>query len=103
MPATTDFGDILSEQMTSGIDRAREINLAVLEVARAFTALLQPDMSTGVRSEASPFALPVVGTPSAIDAIDQAFNFAGRMLDLQHDYVVRIAEAMMPAFPAAQV
>ena len=101
MAATTDFVDVLSEQVTSGMGQAREINLAVLEVARAFTALLRPDISASVPLDGSTFAFPAFpqGIPSATDAIDQVFRFAGMVLELQHEYLVRVAETMMPSAP----
>jgi hypothetical protein len=88
--ATTvsDFADAVQEQVTSGIKQAQEINLAALEVVRDFSALFQPTKGS--------FTLPK-GVPSPTKVIDQAYDFAGRLLELQHDYAVRIVEAMTPA------
>jgi hypothetical protein len=83
----TDFTDAVQEQMTSGIKQAQEINLAALEVARDFAALFQPGKGT--------VALPK-GLPSPTKVVDQAYGFAGKLLELQHDYTVRLLEAMTP-------
>ena len=89
MPTTvTDFADAVQEQVTSGIKQAQEINLAALEVARDFAALFQPTKGT--------VSLPK-GVPSATKVVDQAYDFAGKLLELQHDYAVRMIEAMTPA------
>jgi hypothetical protein len=87
--ATTvaDFADAVQEQVTSGIKQAQEINLAALEVARDFAALFQPAKGS--------MALPK-GVPSPTKVIDQAYDFCGKMLELQHDYAVRIVEALTP-------
>ena len=84
----TDFADAVQEQVTSGIKQAQEINLAALEVARDFAALFQPTKGT--------LTLPK-GVPSATKVIDQAYDFAGKLLELQHDYAVRMLEAVTPA------
>jgi hypothetical protein len=84
----TDFADAVQEQVTSGIKQAQEINLAALEVARDFAALFQPTKGS--------FALPK-GVPAPTKVLDQAYDFAGKLLELQHDYAVRIVEAMTPA------
>ena len=84
----TDFADAVQEQVTSGIKQAQEINLAALEVARDFAALFQPTKGT--------VSLPK-GVPSATKVVDQAYDFAGKLLELQHDYAVRMIEAMTPA------
>ena len=83
----TDFTDAVQEQVTSGIKQAQEINLAALEVARDFAALFQPAKGS--------LGLPK-GVPSPTKVIDQAYDFAGKMLELQHDYAVRIVEALTP-------
>ena len=84
----TDFADAVQEQVTSGIKQAQEINLAALEVARDFAALFQPTKGT--------LSLPK-GVPNAAKVVDQAYDFAGKLLELQHDYAVRIVDAMTPA------
>ena len=88
--ATTvsDFAEAVQEQVTSGVRQAQEINLAAFEVVRDFAALFQPTKGT--------LTLPK-GVPSATKVIDQAYDFAGKLLDLQHDYAVRMVEAMTPA------
>ena len=87
----TDFTDAVQEQVTSGIKQAQEINIAALEVARDFAALFQP-------KNGSALPLPTLpkGLPSPTKVIDQAYGFAGKLLELQHDYAVRIVEAMTP-------
>jgi hypothetical protein len=87
--ATTvsDFAEAVQEQVTSGIRQAQEINLAAFEVVRDFAALFQPTKGT--------LTLPK-GVPSATKVIDQAYDFAGKLLELQHDYAVRMVEAMTP-------
>lgn len=88
MPTTvTDFTDAVQEQVTSGIKQAQEINLAALEVARDFAALFQPGKGT--------VSLPK-GLPNPTKVVDQAYDFAGKILELQHDYAVRLLEAMTP-------
>ena len=87
----TDFADAVQEQVTSGIKQAQEINLAALEVVRDFTALFQPTNG----SKSMGLELPK-GMPSPTKVIDQAYGFAGKLLELQHDYVVRVIEAMTP-------
>ena len=91
MEGMTDFADALAVQMASGFEQAQEINLAALEVVRAFAALFQPDMSAA----AGPYSLPD-GFPSATSAVDQVYGFAAEVLGLQHDYLVRAAETMTP-------
>ena len=88
--ATTvaDFAEAVQEQVTSGLKQAQEINLAAVEVARDFAALFQPARGNGL-------GLPK-GVPSPTKMIDQAYDFAGKLLDLQHDYAVRIVEALTP-------
>ncbi len=86
-----DFADAVQEQVTSGIKQAQEINLAAIEVARDFAALFQPAKGNGL-------SLPK-GVPSPTKMIDQAYDFAGRLLELQHDYAVRIVEALTPTLP----
>jgi len=88
MAAITDFADALQEQVTSGIKQAQEIHLAALEVARDFAALFQPTERG--------YSLPK-GFPDATKVVDQVYGFAGKMLDLQHDYAVRVLEALAPA------
>ena len=85
----TDFSEAIQEQVTSGIKQAQEINLAAIEVARDFAALFQP-------TKAGSLTLPK-GLPNPSKVIDQAYGFAGKLLDLQHDYAVRMLEAMTPA------
>jgi hypothetical protein len=91
--ATTvsDFAEAVQEQVTSGIKQAQEINLAAFEVVRDFAALFQPTKAG--------FSLPK-GVPTATKVIDQAYDFAGKLLELQHDYAVRMVEAMTPATAA---
>jgi hypothetical protein len=88
MATITDFTDTVQEQVTSGIKQAQEINLAAIEVGRDFAALFQPAKSS--------FALPK-GMPDATKVINQVYGFAGKLLDLQHDYAVRLVEAMTPS------
>jgi hypothetical protein len=90
----TDFTDAVQEQVTSGIKQAQEINIAALEVVRDFSALFQP--KNGTMSLPSLPGLPK-GMPNPTKVIDQAYGFAGKLLELQHDYAVRIVEAMTPA------
>jgi hypothetical protein len=87
----TDFTDAVQEQVTSGIKQAQEINLAALEVARDFAALFQP------KNGSLPLPTLPKGLPSPTKVIDQAYGFAGKLLELQHDYAVRLVEAMTPA------
>jgi hypothetical protein len=84
----TDFADAVQEQVTSGVKQAQDINLAAIEVARDFAALFQP-------SKGGSIALPK-GMPSPTTVVDKAYGFAGRMLELQHDYTVRMLEALTP-------
>ncbi len=90
----TDFADAVQEQVTSGIKQAQEINLAAIEVVRDFAALFQP--KNGSLSLPAMPALPK-GMPTPTRAIDQVYGFAGKLLELQHDYAVRLVEAMTPA------
>jgi hypothetical protein len=83
----TDFADAVQEQVTSGVKQAQDINLAAVEVVRDFAALFQP--SKGV------VALPK-GMPSPTKVVDKVYGFAGKMLELQHDYTVRMLEALTP-------
>jgi hypothetical protein len=87
----TDFAEAVQEQVTSGIKQAQEINLAALEVVRDFTALFQPTNGKSVVGVSLP-----KGMPSPTKVVDQAYGFAGKLLELQHDYVVRVIEAMTP-------
>lgn len=89
----TDFADAIQEQVTSGIKQAQEINLAAIEVARDFAALFQPTKGSGLNGLS--LGLPK-GVPSPTKVIDQAYDFASKLLDLQHDYAVRIVEALTP-------
>jgi hypothetical protein len=66
----TDFADAVQEQVTSGVKQAQDINLAAIEVVRDFAAIFQPSRGATV-------ALP-------------------KMLELQHDYTVRMLEALTP-------
>jgi hypothetical protein len=91
----TDFTDAVQEQVTSGIKQAQEINIAALEVARDFAALFQPKNGSSMTLPSLP-GLPK-GLPNPTKVIDQAYGFAGKLLELQHDYAVRIVEAMTPA------
>lgn len=91
----TDFADAIQDQVTSGIKQAQEINLAALEVARDFAALFQPTKGNGAGGLGLGLTLPK-GVPSPTKVIDQAYDFAGKLLDLQHDYAVRIVEALTP-------
>ena len=91
MEGMTDFAEALAVQMTSGFEQAQEMNLAALEVFRAFSALFQPEMGAA----AGPYTLPD-GVPSATSAIDQVYGFAAEVLGLQHDYLVRAAQTMTP-------
>ncbi|MEA2618556.1 MAG: hypothetical protein QOE72_4339 [Chloroflexota bacterium] len=86
----TDFADAVQEQVTSGIKQAQEINLAAVEVCRDFAALFQPSKNGIVLP-----SLPK-GMPNPTKAIDQVYDFAGKILELQHDYAVRLVEAMTP-------
>jgi hypothetical protein len=95
----TDLADLFSEQLSSGINQAKEINRASLEVARAFAALFEPVMSLDALPHASSSILPE-GLPSATDAIDDVYNLAGQVLDMQRDYLHRVAEVMTAAVPA---
>jgi len=99
MAETTDFVDILSEQVTSGIDQAQELNLATLEVARAFAALFEPLMPLDLRPKASGYLIPKAA-PGATSVIDEVYSLAGKVLDLQHDHLVRVAESMTLPAPA---
>lgn len=94
----TDFAEAVQDQVTSGIKQAQEINLAALEVVRDFAALFQPAKGNGAGMGLS-LGLPK-GMPNPTKVIDQAYGFAGKLLDLQHDYVVRIVEAMTPVTAA---
>ena len=89
----TDFAEAVQEQVTSGIKQAQEINLAALEVVRDFAALFQPARGNGLNGLS--MSLPK-GMPSPTKVIDQAYGFAGKLLELQHDYIVRVVEAMTP-------
>jgi hypothetical protein len=89
----TDFAEAVQDQFTSGIKQAQEINLAALEVVRDFAALFQPTKGSYNLN------LPN-GVPSATKVIDQAYDFVGKLLELQHDYAVRMVEAMTPATAA---
>jgi hypothetical protein len=86
----TDFAEAVQEQVTAGIKQAQEINLAAFEVARDFAALFQP-----TKGSFGSFALPK-GVPAPTKVVDQAYDFAGKLLELQHDYAVRMVEAMTP-------
>jgi hypothetical protein len=83
----TDFTEAVQEHVTSGIKQAREINLAALEVARDYADLLQP--ANG--SHDAPR-----GMPDPMRMIDQAYDFAGKLLELQRDYACRVVEALTP-------
>lgn len=89
-----DFADAVQEQVTSGIKQAQEINLAAVEVVRDFAALFQPAKGA--------LTLPSLpkGMPNPTKAIDKVYGFAGKLLELQHDYAVRLVEAMTPTTAA---
>ncbi|MEA2672372.1 MAG: hypothetical protein QOG45_2592 [Chloroflexota bacterium] len=84
----TDFADAVQEQVTSGVKQAQDINLAAIEVVRDFAAIFQPSRGATV-------ALPK-GMPSPTKVVDKVYGFAGKMLELQHDYTVRMLEALTP-------
>jgi hypothetical protein len=87
MAAITDFADAVQEQVTGGVKKAQEIHLAAFEVARDFAALFLPARGT--------LTLPK-GLPAPTKVIDQAYDLAGKLLELQHDYAVRVVKAMTP-------
>ena len=95
----TDFTDAVQDQMTSGIKQAQEINIAALEVARDFAALFQPKNGS-LSLPTLPKGMP--GMPNPTKVIDQAYGFAGKLLELQHDYAVRLVEALTPATLAVE-
>ncbi len=89
----TDFADAVQEQVTSGIKQAQEINLAALEVVRDFAALFQSSKAS--MNGLGTLSLPK-GLPNPTKVIDQAYGFASKLLELQHDYAVRLVEAVTP-------
>jgi hypothetical protein len=86
----SDFTEALQEQVASGVKQAQEINVAVLEAARDFAGLFQSVQGDHGDSKRM---------PDGTKLIDEMYGFAGRLLELQHDYAVRVVEALTPTFP----
>ena len=90
MATLSDFTETVQEQWASGIKQVQEINVAVLEAARDVAGLFQSVQG----GHGEPRRMP-----DGTKIVDEIYGFAGRLLELQHDYTVRLVEAMTPTYP----